>query len=287
MEDTDNMKDPVTMRDTVKKPRGRGLLFAGAAAVAVVGTAGYFLTTTNYAPAPAPSPATSVPGTAAAGVAAGSGGNTLGADGVTRVGYEPTCEGAEQAATNYTAGELGYGNVPDEKHLALINQIFLPDSADRIKEAQRIHDKIANPATKGRSGDYIQAHPEWGGAYKIFGCEPGKKASIAVLQCSKTHFEQPYQGNTIPDSYGCSDVFWSLAWAGDGDARDWKVSGLGNFEQEGISGAKQLPSLKALSVSPTQESEYPVSASLLARMLVNLEGAPLEGWADYANVTRK
>lgn len=252
----------------------RGIIIGGSVAVlAVGGYLAYAVQNAAHEPDPAPS-STAAPATV--GVVAGSGGKSLGADGKTRVGYEPTCEGAVQAMTNYLTGLRTFNPADTSKQTALAKQVFTPDSTDRLTEAQWLSTQVTMFKTIKATGGAAE-HPEWGGAYKIFSCEPGKVAKVGVFSCGENTVHAPKKGSW--GGSACRPFVSSLRWMGD----DWKIATFNN-DNELLNMQEFLPHDAS---DPKQKPEYPLSKAVITKSLTDSHGKPIEGWVDYANVTRK
>lgn len=228
-----------------------------------------------------PSPATAEP---AAGIAAGSGGSEAGADGVTMIGYEPTCDGAVRAATNYLKALESVHVVSDNKYKALLDQIVLPGSykeyrLEKLQLAAGEGPNAGGPASRElvRSIEMV-VHPEWGGAYKVKSCEPEAAALVSVFPCT---YSAPLtvEGKEVPATIGCQSRQVSLQWS-DGD---WKVADIGGNDETG-----DEVIITDSSAIPQDPDAMPLSEELRDRFLVNSNtGEQLEGWVDYANVDRR
>lgn len=252
----------------------RGIIIGGSVAVlAVGGYLAYAVQNAAHEPDPAPS-STAAPATV--GVVAGSGGKSLGADGKTRVGYEPTCEGAVQAMTNYLTGLRTFNPADTSKQTALAKQIFTPDSTDRLTEAQWLNTQVSTFKVINATGSEAE-HPEWGGAYKIYSCEPGKAAKVGIFSCGENTVHAPKKGSW--GGRACSPFLSSLRWMGD----DWKLATFNN-DDELLNMQESLPHDAS---DPKQKPEYPLSKAVITKSLTDSHGKPIEGWVDYANVTRK
>lgn len=254
----------------------RGIIIGASAVVlAVGGYLAYAVQNAAHEPGPAPS-STAAPATV--GVVAGSGGKSLGADGKTRVGYEPTCEGAVQAMTNYLSGLRTFNPADTSKQAALAKQVFTPDSTDRLTETQWVKTQASMFKIINATGSEVE-HPEWGGVYKIFSCEPGKAATVGIFSCGENTVHAPKKGSW--GGSACSPFLSSLTWMSD----DWKIAKFNNDEDFlHIQEQEWLPHDAS---DPKQKPEFPLSKAVIAKSLTDSHGKPIEGWVDYANVTRK
>jgi hypothetical protein len=267
--------------DSTAPPRGRKW-FIGGAVVLVLALIAVLVGSnipSSFIPSKEaePSPATNTE----TGIAAGSGGTELGADGVTMIGYEPTCDGAVKAATNYLKALESVHVVSDDKYKALLDQIVLPGS---YKESRLKQLEIAsganedNPASNKLVRSIKQVvHPKWGGAYKVKSCEPEAAAVVGVFPCTYT---APFvvEGKKVTGSIDCQSRQVSLQWS-DGD---WKVADIANSDETGDA----VLGIDPDSI-PQSPDKMPLSEELRDRFLVNHKtDKPLEGWVDYANVNR-
>lgn len=254
----------------------RGIIIGGSVAVlAVGGYLAYAVQNAAHEPDPAP---TSTAAPATVGVVAGSGGKSLGADGKTRVGYEPTCEGAVQAMTNYLTGLRTFNPADTSKQTALAKQVFTPDSTDRLTEAQWLNTQANTWKVISAKGS-AEEHPEWGGIYKIYSCEPGQTAEVGIFSCKKNTFQTPKKGSW--DISACLPYLSTLKWTGG----DWKMATFNN-DDEFLSINESVPHEAN---SPQSASGYPLSKELIKKSFTDANGVykPVKGWVDYANVTRK
>lgn len=253
----------------------RGFIIGGVVAVLALGGYMGYAAHETHQPDPAPS-ATMVQGPATAGIMAGSGGSRLGVDGRTRIGYEPSCEGAVQAMTNYLTGLWTFNPADTSKQEALARQVFTPDSTDRLTEVKWVKDQ-ANAFKAGHATGREEEHPEWGGSYKIYSCEPGQRAKVGIFSCGRTEVHTPKQGSWGGSS--CQPFLSSLSWTGS----DWKLATFNN-EDEQLNLNEWTPHD---GTDPKSEHEFPLSKAVIAKSITDGHGKPIEGWVDYANITRK
>ncbi|MHA7174851.1 hypothetical protein ACX80B_17485 [Arthrobacter monumenti] len=267
--------------DSTSPPRGRKWIIGGAvvlvlALIAVVvgsNIPSSFIPSKDTEPSPASETAT--------GIAAGAGGAEVGADGVTMIGYEPTCDGAVKAATNYLKALESVHVVSDEEYKALLDQIVLPGSYKeaRLDQLTKVDpESVGDEASKRFLEDYKEVvHPKWGGAYKVKSCEPEAAAVVGVFPCTYT---APFvvEGQKAPASIDCQSRQVSLQWS-DGD---WKVADISTSDDP----ASRIIITDSGTI-PQDPDKMPLSEQLRDRFLVNLNtDKPLKGWIDYANVNR-
>lgn len=225
-----------------------------------------------------PPPATTGPsGPVVAGIAVGSGGTETGADGVTKIGYAGTCDGAVQAATNYKKALTDVFVVSDEKKVAFINEVVLPGPTKDalLDDAKRRTEVVNSPQGPEVSKGYKEAtNVEWGGSYKLTDCAAERTAVVQVLYCHvSTIGEEPKSFTT------CGTDIVRLVWSNS----DWKVVSLHND----IPGVVLNVTSNIPGWEPSPE-KLPMPAAIRDAYLINsVTGAKDEGWVDYVGITRK
>lgn len=150
-------------------------------------------------------------------VSAGEGGSSVSPiDGVTPIGYQPTCKGAVEAATNYVVAldasrpRDDAQNLSDDQFLQLLEDRTSGDGGKEMVDATRAA-FTANPDARGPAAKQL---PQLGG-FSVNKCEPGKSAEIYIVYAT-----------TLDDAtYSYYPVSVSLAWVDD----DWKMTALGTF----------------------------------------------------------
>ena len=263
---------------------GRRWLMIGVAAGVVVLLLAAFMVM-DYATSagrqqPMPPPATSGSiGQPLAGITVGSGGTKTGADGVTKIGYAGSCDGAVQAATNYKKGLTDVFVVSDEKKVAFINQVVLPGPTrdSLLDDAKRRLEVLKTDGGKEIAKGFTQTtHVEWGGAYRISDCTAERTAAIQLLSCKVTTFG----GDPFPPAFDCSADIVRLLWSGE----DWKAVSLDDWGPAGylLNITDKIPGWE-----PTA-AKLPIPVAIRDAYLLNsVTGAKDEGWVDYAGITRQ
>ena len=132
------------------------------------------------------------------------------------IGYEPTCKGAVEAATNYVSGfdpsKVLAGEVSQDNFISMMEDRHTGAAAEGLPESlEDTFDQIGDVAAP--LADY---HPEWGG-FSVNKCTEGESAEILIVSAA-----------TFTDSNGYlySAVAVQLEWI-DGD---WKYAGGSSTE---------------------------------------------------------
>lgn len=163
-------------------------------------------------------------------VVAGSGGGELAPDGQTPVGYEPTCQGAVQAATNYaTLLSQADLDLPDGTE-ETVRSVLLDDSAAdesmRVMKNEVIANSLSSEEIKQMPDMYdSRFHPEWSGKYHVAECVEGETATVGVSGVLTTQ---------LPSDEANSEYtgrVFELVWADD----DWKIQNEVTAEDDGAS----------------------------------------------------
>ena len=132
------------------------------------------------------------------------------------IGYEPTCKGAVEAATNYLIGldqlRPSGGALSQEDYLALLQDRTTGDyQAEVLSSTKAFYERVGDV-----KGPTPVTHPDWGG-FTLIECTEGKSATVNIVSAS--------------DYTGTGEFYYTatsteLTWA-DGD---WKVSGAGEAD---------------------------------------------------------
>lgn len=223
-------------------------------------------------------PTTTAPtGQQMAGLTVGSGGTKTGTDGVTKIGYDGTCDSAVQAATNYFKAATDVFFVSDKKKVAFINEVVLPGPTKDalLDDAKRRTEVMNSPQGPELAKGYTETtHVEWGGAYKVTDCSAERTAIIQILECSlNTIGEEPKRFTT------CGTDTIRLVWSNG----DWKVISI----NEDLPGVVLNVTSNIPGWEPSPET-LPMPAAIRDAYLINsVTGAKDEGWVDYVGITRK
>jgi hypothetical protein len=219
-------------------------------------------------------------------VAAGDGGTALAADGVTPVGYDPSCQGAVQAATNYNTLVVE-GRITErwttESFQAVLDQIvgFGGDDpyglrAQFVGEREELRSLVGDMTGTPASPALGFAHPERGG-YLVRSCSAEGQAVIDIV----LYWDEPPGGlmttfttMTEPDGREVSTIGpgvyrVSVAWFNG----DWR---LVEWEELELSG------------SPVPDDEYgaPSRTNPSAQYRRAWMSASDEPWTEYTNAPR-
>jgi len=204
------------MSDAQNTGGGRGLrvlLVVGAAVIvvlliAVAALVTFVVTRGGGDPDPTPSP-TSGWVREDLEVAVGEGGSSKAPDG-TPIGYEGTCTGAVQAATNYSIGLNGSratgGEVSREDYTALLEYGTRGEYTSTKSDAVDAYFEVA----EADPSLITEERPDWGG-FSVVACEPEQSAEIWIVSA----------GGNDSAGYLYGQVGWQLEWI-DGD---WRVTG--------------------------------------------------------------
>ena len=135
-----------------------------------------------------------------------------------QIGYEPTCKGAVEAATNYLIGmditRVTTGEISRENYLSMVkDRTAGPFQQESIEGTEEYLDRLesVDPNAEIPAADI---KPEWGG-FHVYECTEGKTATIDIISASAY----------TPGEYTYSDSAVKLEWVDD----DWKQVG---FESE-------------------------------------------------------
>lgn len=216
-------------------------------------------------PEPTPSAQPSGPVAGSYRVAAGEGGTGTAVDGRTPVGYEPTCEGAVHAATNYLVAvdeALVTERTSAEDFAALLDE--LGAGLDGGAADSPMGDLKAQHATiREESQTYDvpmftgTSHPEWGG-FLVRSCNEGSQAVVDIVRV----WEEP-QYPPFSTAYRVT-----LTWFGrEGDDEDWRLVEFRQLETD------EAPA------SLGESEATPVPADERRAWL--MDAGP--GWTEYTN----
>ncbi|MDA4829708.1 MULTISPECIES: hypothetical protein [Kocuria] len=176
-------------------------------------------------------------------VVPGMGGSKVAADGRTPVGYQPTCKGAVEAATNYARLLNTHSlNLPKGTDTTIRSVILDPNEASQAIAATSFESirQASSPDELKRFENLMHetVHPEWSGKYLVRSCDPEKEAHVSVTGVS--------EGNTGngKKTYNYVTSTYVLQWS-DGD---WRVK----EDKTGDTGpdAPQVPTLAAAEGMP-------------------------------------
>lgn len=103
-------------------------------------------------------------------IQAGEGGTTMGPDGITPIGYPPTCEGAYAAAINYRKTELTADSNWEKTQQTLELIYTVPEAADSLQQLMK----------ENGVNDYMSSDIRALGIFKPLSCEAGKSAHVIV-----------------------------------------------------------------------------------------------------------
>ncbi|MBV7411442.1 hypothetical protein KRX56_01630 [Dermabacteraceae bacterium TAE3-ERU27] len=159
----------------------------------------------------APSSAAGAEDLSALKVTPGQGGSRVSEfDGVTQVGYQPTCKGAVEAATNYLSdldpSRMTSGRVSLEQFQKLYEERTRGKILEFAEKLPRFKAMFPNGTA------LVIYHPEWGG-FKVNSCIPGKSASIAIYFA---------KGEDAKGIFYYFPLIRHLVW----ENGDWRLSGV-------------------------------------------------------------
>lgn len=198
-------------------------------------------------------------------VAVGEGGASTAVDGRTAVGYQPTCEGAAHAATNYLVAvdeALVTERLSGDDFAALLDEVGA--GLDGGAAETPIGDLKAQHATireESKAYDVPMftgtSHPEWGG-FLVRSCNEGSQAVVDIV----TYWDEP---GAPP---GAAGYRVTVTWFGrEGESEDWRLVDLRQLETSDVpSGAA------GMTKSPVPSTD---------RRAWLMEAGP--GWTEYTN----
>ena len=132
------------------------------------------------------------------------------------VGYEPTCKGAVEAATNYLVGldytKVTSGELSQEEYVALTEELTTGEYQESSVQSTREMLEEFGDAESPRGS----IRPDWGG-FTVAECTEEESATVQIVHAYDYWGEGEFY-------YATSST--TLAWA-DGD---WKISGTGQAE---------------------------------------------------------
>lgn len=209
-------------------------------------------------------------------IAAGEGGSTVAADGVTPVGFDPTCVGAVQAAAAYavavqnpTTG-TGIGTEDAEPGDArpglqeTLDRIMVgdDDSLDTLRKSA-----VPNDLVPGWTVDPTQ------GGYKVVECIPGQRAVVSLFAC-ETYNEYPGPFVEYEGFSSCGTGTWFMSWGG--DPQDWRVAS----QKAGGPDDSTITPDQAPAAADYGNTEWPVPLPADERHQY-LSSVP--GWVEFSN----
>lgn len=151
-------------------------------------------------------------------IVAGAGGSRLAPDGKTPIGYESTCAGAVEAATNYT-------------RLLSQTSLSLPEGSDKTVEYAVLDEDIESASIRTMGNEtLVQSlskselnelkdsyrdtfHPEWSGKYLLDSCIPEQSATVGVAGILNSSLPNEREANSY------TGRTFNMVWS-DGD---WKI----------------------------------------------------------------
>lgn len=268
-----------------EKTSNTGRVIAGAVVAATIVGAGTWWAlgrddTADATPAATITVAPSTP----VGIVAGSGGTAKAADEITPIGYENTCTGAVQAATNYhvaltdpvgapnfyeTAFDLPGEPTPGKARAGLDETLAYILAGDVLAGEDPTSPLLADLA-RPRPWPGMVAHPEWG-AYRLAACGAVRSA-VDVFSCevvaSPEHAKYLGKDNTA----SCTTSRYTMHWTG--NPADWRI--------ESVLGQDDLLGRGVDYPEVGLNEPNPVPAERRHEQLSGLE----PGWMEYANAPR-
>ncbi|MFF5794593.1 hypothetical protein ACFY5D_21325 [Paeniglutamicibacter sp. NPDC012692] len=209
-------------------------------------------------PSPGASLGTNAEGFEISPVKAGEGGTKLGPDGVTPIGYPPTCEGAYAAAINYRRAI----QTTDSKW-AKTRETLLLVSADPTALGSRI--EITDELVKKYGlKDFVSADVQTLGIFKPLNCEAGKIVRVIVSDISTLRY--PDTSPSVMLQAAPLEVLWQ-----DGD---WKLGSLTN-----------ITASESLSLELQTDTVPEVSKEIIDALFTADDGQAIsrEGWMVVNN----
>lgn len=194
-------------------------------------------------------------------VAAGEGGTALGPDGVTPIGYPPTCDGAYAAAINYHHADQTLDKNWEKTRLTLM---YIAADQQASNDSIEVSDELVK---EHGLQDYAVTDVRSLGIFKPLNCESGKSARVVVSDVTLAKFpdSDPY----IVIKAGPTEVIWK-----DGD---WKLVPV-NDSRDG----------ETLNLQLQTETIPAITPEITDALFTADDGRAIsrEGWMVVNNATR-
>lgn len=230
--------------------------------VASVITASIILSGKHTTP---PNPPTSL-GTNAEGfeispINAGEGGTTLGPDGITPIGYPPTCEGAYTAAINY---RKTIQTTDENWHKTRETLLYISAEPETLESRIAITNELVE---QYGLKNFVSATTNALGIFKPLECEKGKSARVIVSDVSALHYPK-----TSP-SVMLQAAPMNLIWRD----HDWKINS-----------SSDQTSTESLSLELQTNTVPEITPEIVNALFTTKDGEAIsrDGWMVVSNATR-
>ena len=193
-------------------------------------------------------------------IKAGEGGSAMGPDGITPIGYPPTCEGAYAAAINFhKADQTIDTNWPKTRET--LN--YIAADAQQINSSIQTTDDMVN---EYGVQDYAVADVRALGIFKPVNCETGKSARVIVSVVTLAKF--PESSPYIVIKASPIEVLWKNG--------DWKLSPV-NDPRDG----------ETLNLQLQKETVPAITPEIIDALFTkDGQGISRDGWMVVNNATR-
>lgn len=208
-------------------------------------------------------------------ITAGMGGTKMGPDGKTPLGYQKTCKGAAEAATNYAKlledSSLNLGEDTDKTIDEVVVDHDLAQERKSAVKMDALDQGVSDDQLKTLSKEvYEEFHPEWSGKFLVRDCTPGDHAKVSVTGISVSG----NPGGDVTRLYGTST--YSLVWTDN----DWKISkdetGQGNDKDPLLEAENGLPELKKAKATEVSYKDGKFSADQVDQDRIVMDQASLQ-----------
>lgn len=194
-------------------------------------------------------------------IKAGEGGSAMGPDGITPIGYPPTCDGAYAAAINYRQADQSIGTGWENTRETL--RYIAADDQQVLDGIQTTDEMVKKYGLQ----DYAVPNIKLLGIFKPINCESGKIARVIVSDVTLTKF--PDTASYVVIKASPLEVIWTND--------DWKFSPV-NDPRDGETLNLQLQTSSVPEISP----------QIIDALFTAEDGQTIsrEGWMVVSNATQ-
>jgi hypothetical protein len=185
----------------------------------------------------------------------------MGPDGVTPIGYPPTCEGAYAAAINYRKTvQTTDSNWPRVRETLLL----ISAGPEALESRIEITDELVEQYGKG---NFVSADIKSLGIFKPLDCEKGKSARLIVSDVSTLHY--PESTPSVMVQAAPVEVVWQNG--------DWKIAS-----------SPSLESTEFLSLELQADTAPAMTPEIINALFTADDGQAIsrEGWLVVNNASR-
>lgn len=194
-------------------------------------------------------------------IKAGEGGTTMGPDGITPIGYPPTCDGAYAAAINYRQAMQTTGETWPKVRETLLAISASPETLEsRISLTDELIEKYG-------AKNFVSVDMKALGIFKPLDCVKGKMVRVLISDVS--YLQYPETSPSVIVQAAPIDLIWQ-----DGD---WKVS----------ASAEDSPA-ESLSLELQTSGPISVTSEIVDALFTAEDGQAIsrEGWMVASNATQ-